>query len=64
MDLKKHKYIQVLSKLETLSPLSTIQRGYSIVKKGDKVITSCKDMKKNDKIELELKDGKIKAEVL
>ncbi len=64
LDLKKHKYIQVLSKLETLSPLSTIQRGYSIVKKGDKVITSCKDMKKNDKIELELKDGKIKAEVL
>lgn len=64
LDLKKHKYIQVISKLETLSPLSTIQRGYSIVKKGDKVITSCKAMKKSDRIELELKDGIIKAEVL
>lgn len=64
LDGKKNKYIQVISKLETLSPLSTIQRGYSIVKMKDKVITSCQDLKKKDQIDLELKDGVIKAEVL
>lgn len=64
LDNKKNKYIQILSKLETLSPLSTIKRGYSIVKKDNKVITSCKEIKKSDKISLELKDGVIKAEVL
>lgn len=64
LDAKKNKYIQVISKLETLSPLSTIQRGYSVVRRQDKVITSCKDLKKSDQIDLELKDGVIKAEVL
>lgn len=64
LDLKKNEYVKILSKLETLSPLSTIQRGYSVVKKKDKVITSCKDLKRCDQIDLELKDGVIKAEVL
>lgn len=64
LDLKKNEYVKILSKLETLSPLSTIQRGYSVVKKKDKVITSCKDLKRCDQIDLELKDGVVKAEVL
>lgn len=64
LDSKKNEYVKLLSKLETLSPLSTIQRGYSVVKKEDRVITSCKDLKKRDQIDLELKDGSIKAEVL
>lgn len=64
LDNKINKYTQLISKLETLSPLSTIKRGYSIVKKEGSVITSCKDVSKHDKIDLELKDGTLTAEVL
>ena len=63
-DKKKNKYINLLSKLETLSPLKTIERGYSITRINDKVITSIKDIKKDDTIEIELKDGKINTKVI
>lgn len=61
---KQNKYLQILSKLETLSPLLTIKRGYSITKKGSKVISSIKQIKKQDKLSLELSDGEIKVEVI
>lgn len=63
-EIKQNKYLQLISKLETLSPLLTIQRGYSITKKNGKVITSTKELKAKDKIELTLKDGTINAEVI
>ena len=61
---KKYKLLNIISKLEPLSPLKTIERGFSIVKKDNKVITSVKDLKKKDNLELELKDGSINVEVL
>lgn len=59
-----NKYLQILSKLETLSPLLTIKRGYSITKKDGKVVTSYNDLKKDDKITIELKDGTVNSLVL
>lgn len=64
LDQKQNRFLPILSKLEALSPLNTIQRGYAVIRKDDKVITSIKEMKKKDKIEMELKDGKINVEVL
>lgn len=63
LDKKANKYLQLVSKLETLSPLLTIKRGYSITRKDNKVITSVKNIKKNDIIDVELSDGCIRAEV-
>ncbi len=63
-DKKKNKYLNIISKLETLSPLKTIQRGYAITKKDNKVITSIKNIKKGDNINIELKDGNIDAKVI
>ena len=60
---KKNKYLQIISKLETLSPLQTIKRGYSMTKKDGKVITSTKELKIKDKLEITLTDGTINAEV-
>ena len=57
----KQKYVLLLNKLETLSPLKTLERGYSIVKLDHKAISSVKDLKSNDLIELELKDGSLEA---
>ena len=62
-ELKKNKYLQIISKLETLSPLLTIKRGYSMTKKDGKVITSTKELKIKDKLEITLTDGTINAEV-
>jgi exodeoxyribonuclease VII large subunit len=64
LDKKSNKYLQLISKLETLSPLLTLQRGYVITKKDNKVISSSKSLKKKDQIEIEFSDGNIKAEVL
>ena len=64
LDKKSNKYLQLISKLETLSPLLTLQRGYVITKKDNKVISSSKSLKKKDEIELEFSDGSIKAEIL
>ena len=64
LDKKSNKYLQLISKLETLSPLLTLQRGYTMAKKDNKVISSSKSLKKKDKIEIEFSDGNIEAEVL
>ncbi|MBO5375290.1 MAG: exodeoxyribonuclease VII large subunit [Bacilli bacterium] len=60
----KNRYLTTISKLEVLNPLNTIKRGYSITKKEGKVITSTKDVKRNDNLQLELSDGTIDVEVL
>ena len=64
LDQKSNKYLQILSKLETLSPLLTLKRGYTMVKVENKVIESSKKLKKNDEISIEFKDGIVDAKVI
>ena len=64
IEKNKNNFLITISKLETLSPLLTIKRGYSITRFNDKVLKSVKDVKKKDLVEVELTDGKIKAEVI
>lgn len=64
IDKKANKYLQVISKLETLSPLLTLKRGYTMTKVDGKVINSSKNLKKNDKITVEFMDGSVDAEVI
>lgn len=61
LEKTKQKYALLLSKLDTLSPLKTLERGYGIIKIGDKAVTSIKDLKQDDLINIELKDGSKKA---
>ena len=61
LDKTKQKYALLLSKLDALSPLKTLERGYGIIKIGDKAVTSIKDLKKDDLIDIELKDGSKEA---
>lgn len=61
LDKTKQKYALLLSKLDTLSPLKTLERGYGIIKLNDKAVTSIKDLKQDDLINIELKDGSKKA---
>ena len=64
LDKKSNKYLQIISKLETLSPLLTLQRGYSITKHNDKVIKSIKNLKKGDILNITLNDGNIDTKVI
>ena len=64
LDKKSNYYLQLLSKLETLSPLLTLQRGYTISRKDGKVVESCKRIKKGDILEVSFKDGEINTQVL
>ena len=45
-------YIKLVSKLDTLSPLKTLTRGYSLVEKNNNIIKSAKDVNTGDKIDL------------
>ena len=58
-----NKYLNILNKLEALNPLSTLKRGYSIVKKDNGVIDSITKIKTNDLLEIELIDGLINVKV-
>ena len=49
--------------LHSLSPLATIDRGYSIVQMEGKVINSTKEIRVKDNIEVVLKDGNIECYV-
>ena len=57
LDKKTIKYDHIVEKLEVLNPLNTLKRGYSVTKKDDKVISSVKDVKVNDEIRVDIKDG-------
>ena len=61
LDKTKQKYALLLSKLDALSPLKTLERGYGIIKLNEKAVTSIKDLKKDDLINIELKDGSKEA---
>lgn len=60
----KTKSIELISKLDTLSPLKTLTRGYSIAQKDGKTIKSVKELKTNDELDIRFTDGKIKTKVL
>lgn len=64
IDKKSNKYLQIISKLETLSPLLTLKRGYTISKIDNKVVDSCKKIKMDDVLNIEFQDGTIDAKVI
>ena len=62
---KKTLMVAKITKLDTLSPLKTLTRGYSIVtNEENKMIKTTKDLNKGDKINLRFIDGERKAEII
>ena len=61
---EKTKYIELVSKLDTLSPLKTLTRGYSLVEQDNKIIKNSKDLKTGDKVNIRFADGEKQAEIL
>ena len=59
----KLKAIRQITKLDTLSPLKTLTRGYSIVQKDNKVISSVKQLENNEEIDIRFIDGQVSAKI-
>lgn len=60
----KSKAGNYFTRLDTLSPLKTLTRGYSVTEHNEKVIKSIKEVKENDEIRIRLEDGHIEAKVI
>lgn len=61
---KKERYIRSVSKLDAMSPLKVLSRGYALVNKNDgTLLRSVSQTEKGEKITVSLQDGKIIAEV-
>ena len=61
---KQSQFIEIVTKLDTLSPLKTLIRGYCLTEKDNKIIKSVKQLKENDEINLKFYDGDKKVKVL
>lgn len=58
---KNTSFIYSVEKLDLLSPLKTMQRGYIISKKDDHIIKSVKELSHNDTVTLVYVDGEKEA---
>ncbi len=63
IDKAKDRLAINAGKVDALSPLSILFRGYSIAERGGRVVKSVDDVKIDDKIDLILPDGRISAVV-
>ncbi len=61
LDDKKNDYVNLLSKLEILNPITTLKRGYSVSKIDGKIIRKVTDAKKGKLLITEVSDGKIES---
>lgn len=61
---REHSLKECVAKLNTLSPLSILQRGYAYIERDERVIKSVDDVKKSDELTLTVSDGKIITQVL
>ena len=61
---KKLEAIKLYSKLDALSPLKTLARGYSIAEKDGKIVHKASELKQGDKLTLRFEDGKVNTEVV
>ncbi len=60
----KIKMVQATTRLDTISPLKTLARGYGILEKDDIIIKSVKQLKKDDNVKFRLVDGEVKAKII
>ncbi len=58
---EKQKYVELVAKLDALSPLKTLSRGYSLVQKNGKIVKSKNELIKDDIINIRLEDGEKSA---
>ncbi|MBQ7641140.1 MAG: exodeoxyribonuclease VII large subunit [Acholeplasmatales bacterium] len=61
---KKHQFDILKTSLDSLNPLSIMDKGYSINRINDKILTNINDVKCGDTLVTELKNGKVISKVM
>lgn len=61
---EKIKATKLITKLDTLSPLKTLIRGYSITEYNGNVVNSVKILEKDMKVNLKFHDGDVDAIII
>ena len=62
--IKNDKFIELATRLDTLSPLKTLMRGYSLTEKDGQIIKSVEQLKSQDEVKIRLCDGEKNAKIL
>ena len=61
---RKQRYIAMTAKLDAMSPLKVLTRGYAMVQGGEgEVLRSVDQVQPGDKIKISVSDGEIEAAV-
>ena len=55
---------KLITKLDTLSPLKTLTRGYSLVEFNNRIVSKASDLNKDMEIDIRFKDGSKRAKIL
>ena len=64
ISLKKHRYVALTSKLDAMSPLKVLTRGYAITQKDDgTMLRSVSQVSAGDSIQIRLQDGALIARI-
>lgn len=61
---KRQNLEHIINKLEVLNPMNTLKRGYAIIKKDNSVLSDIQKIKKDDIINIDIKNGHLNAQVL
>lgn len=61
---QQHKMIKLTDNLDNLSPLKTLHRGYATVSQDQKLVTSVKQLKPTQNLEIGFYDGKACAKII
>lgn len=59
----QNNFTQVIAKLDALSPLKILNRGYSVVSKEGQLIRSKENLKNNDIVKIKFHDGDVDATI-
>jgi exodeoxyribonuclease VII large subunit len=60
----RKEFVEVATKIDSLSPMKTMARGYSIVEKDGKIVKKVNDVQKDDELSIRLSDDQITTKVL
>ena len=60
----KMQFSKEVTKLDALSPLKTLSRGFCIAESEGKIVTKAENLQSNQEIDLKFQDGEAKAKII
>ena len=63
LDNKKNIYVNLLTKVEVLNPITTLKRGYSVTRVNEKIVSNTNDVKEGDTLITSITNGKVESVV-